>query len=258
MHIERDDKPAASFEKPAKPLGFKAYGSTPHLVGSRVGPGDYSLTAEQSALFLGERHRMADRHRKMDRIIVTEKIDGSCVSVARQDGKILALQRAGYLAATSPYALHHTFDRWVSARASLFMDLLDDDERLVGEWLHTAMGTRFEIADPDDLLAGFAMFGGRRRLPYDEFAQRTGRLGLRRAHLLSDGDGISIDRALELLGESGHHGALDGAEGAVWVMETNGEFNAIAKFVKADKVDGKYMGGITGGGDVVNYVGLPF
>jgi hypothetical protein len=252
MHIERNETRPEGYVKPPKPLGHKAYGSTPHLIGSRLGPGDYSLTPEQSALFVGERRR------KGDRFLVTEKIDGSCVSVARVEGRILALQRAGYLASTSPFPLHHAFDRWVRDREKLFSELLGDHERLVGEWLHTAMGTRFEISDPDDLLAGFAMFGGQKRLPYDEFAERTGKLDLRRAKLLSDGPGISIDRAMELVGENGHHGALDGAEGAVWVMETNGEFNSIAKFVRADKVDGKYMGGITGGADVVNYVGPAF
>lgn len=238
--------------KPEKPLGFKAYGSTPHLIGSRLGPGDYSLTEKQSELFTG------GRSRKGDRILVTEKIDGSCVSIARKDGNILALQRAGYLAATSPYALHHAFARWVEARRGLFEELLADDERLVGEWMHTAMGTRFEIADPDQLLAGFALFGDRKRLPYDEFVERTARFGLERARLLSDGPGLSVEDALSLLGENGHHGALDDAEGAVWVLETKGEFNNIAKFVKPGKVDGKYMSGITGGPDVVNYTGPAF
>ena len=252
MHIPSAPSLFVAGPKPEKPLGFKAYGSTPHLFGSRLGPGDYSLTEKQSELFTGGRSRRGDR------FIVTEKIDGSCVSVARVDGRIVALQRAGYPAATSPFALHHAFDRWVNARAAKFAAVLDDGERIVGEWLHTAMGTRFEIADPDQLLVGFALFGGKQRQPYDEFASRCSVAGLPRARVLSDGPGIGIPEAMALLGESGHHGAMDDPEGAVWVMETDGAFNNIAKFVRSDKVDGKYMSGFTGKGEVVNYVGPAF
>ncbi|MCZ7860718.1 hypothetical protein O9X98_04810 [Agrobacterium salinitolerans] len=240
------------FVKPPKPLGFKAYGSTPHIIGSRLGPGDYSLTPEHSDLFTGKRSRRGDR------IIVTEKIDGSCVSVAKKDGSILALQRAGYAAATSPFALHHAFDRWVTERRDRFDAMLAEGERIVGEWLHTAMGTKYDIVDPDQLLVAFAIFGGRQRVCYDEFMERCDRDGLPRAHVMSDGKGIDAEEAMSILGADGFHGALDGIEGAVWVMETNGAFNAIAKYVKADKVDGKYIASITGEGDVVNYRGPAF
>lgn len=256
MHIENPPAPEGGV-KPPKPLGFKAYGSTPHLIGSRLGPGDYSLKREQSELFTGSRKRLGGRPKK-DRIIVTEKVDGSCVSVAKASGDILALQRAGYLAATSPYALHHAFDRWVSARSTLFREMLSDGERIVGEWMHTAMGTRYEIEDPEKLLIGFALFDGTRRLPYDAFVERCEKHGIQMAHLIADGAGISAEEAMSLLGPHGFHGALDGVEGAVWVMETNGEFNAIAKFVKSDKIDGKYMSGITEEPDVINYVGPEF
>ena len=240
------------FAKPPKPLGMKAYGSTPHLLGSRLGPGDYSLQEKQCELFTGARTR------KGDRLIVTEKADGSCVSVAKKNGRILALQRAGYLAETSPFALHHAFARWVALRERHFDAMLREDERLVGEWLHTAMGTRYHIEDPDRLLLGFALFDGKRRVPYDAFARRCDDFGIPRAHVLSDGPGIPIEEALRLLGPSGHHGALDGIEGAVWVLESQGEFNAITKFVTHDKIDGKYMSGVTNAPDVVNYFGPAF
>lgn len=251
MHIPSPPRDP-DFVKPPKPLGFKAYGSTPHLVGSRLGPGDYSLTPEHSDLFTGKRKRRGDR------LIVTEKIDGSCVSVAKVNGSILALQRAGYLAATSPFALHHAFHRWVEARRARFDAFLGEGERVVGEWLHTAMGTRYDIVDPDELLVAFSIFGGRDRIPFDEFRLRCDGDGLPRARVLSEGAGITPEEAMALLGENGFHGALDGVEGAVWVMETNGEFNGIAKYVKADKVDGKYIARITEGEDVVNYRGPAF
>lgn len=49
--------------------GIKAYGSIPHLPGSRLGPGDHHVT-EGQARICTERGR--DRH---DFITVTEKLD---------------------------------------------------------------------------------------------------------------------------------------------------------------------------------------
>ncbi|MBY3155458.1 hypothetical protein HFO56_24330 [Rhizobium laguerreae] len=256
MHVPSPPR-GPDFVKPPKPLGNKAYGSTPHLVGSRLGPGDYSLTQEHSDLFTGNRKR----RNRSDRIIVTEKIDGSCVAVAKLDGDVVALQRAGYLAATSPFALHHAFDRWVAARRDYFDAFLGEDERVVGEWLHTAMGTRYDIVDPDRLFISFAIFHDRYstdRAIYDEFRTRTDSAGLPRAGLISEGPGIGIEEVMEKLGERGLHDAIDGVEGAVWIMETDGAFNGVAKFVKADKVDGKYISGVTGGADIVNYRGPAF
>jgi hypothetical protein len=138
------------------------------------------------------------------------------------------------------------------------MDILNDGERFVGEWLHTAMGTRYEIEDPDQLLIGFAHFSGQERSPYDLFVNKAGAIDLPVAKVIHDGTGISVEDALEILGPNGFHGALDGIEGGVWVLESNGRFNTIAKFVKHDKVDGKYMSGVTNAGEVINYIGVPF
>src|SRR5688572_29748116 len=93
--------------KPEKPLGQRAYGSIPHLPGSRRGPADKGLS-DQQAKILTERGR--DKH---DIITVEEKLDGSCVSVAKLNGKILALIRAGYSASGSNYTQHHAFAVWV-------------------------------------------------------------------------------------------------------------------------------------------------
>jgi hypothetical protein len=123
------------------------------------------------------------------------------------------------------------------------------------------MGTRYDIVDPDKLFISFAIFHDRfstNRAIYDEFRSRTDGAGLPRAALISEGPAIGIEEVMEKLGERGFHEAIDGIEGAVWIMETNGEVNGVAKFVKADKVDGKYLSGVTGGEPVVNYRGPAF
>ena len=92
-----------------KLLGHKAYGSIPHLPGSRMGSGDHHCDAGQARIAT---ERTRDRH---DRIIVTEKLDGSNTAIVRLHDRIWALNRAGYPATTSPYSQHRRFAAWVAA-----------------------------------------------------------------------------------------------------------------------------------------------
>lgn len=93
-----------------KPLNGPSYGSIPHLPGSRLGPGEHTIT-------IGQMKICTEKTRdSKDKIIVTEKLDGSCCCVANIDNKILALTRAGYLAESSPYEQHHIFANWVISK----------------------------------------------------------------------------------------------------------------------------------------------
>lgn len=233
---------------PAKPLGRKAYGSTPHLPGSRVGPGDWFMEPAQARLLI-ERCRWDSNHR--DRVIVSEKLDGSCVAVARVADQIYALNRAGYDCRTSPYEVHRGFSRWVEANAKLFLDHLGNGERTVGEWMQIAHGTIYDIRDDMELFVPFDIFtvgkdrgNPERRVGHDELHERAARMGLRPAHVLSDGPAIPIDEAVRLLGPRGFHGATEDVEGVVYRLETNGKFNFLAKFVRDGKIDGKYLSGL--------------
>lgn len=227
-----------------KPLGGRAYGSTPHLPGSRVGPGDWHIH-EGQARILTERTR--DRR---DRIIATEKLDGTCVSAARIDGSIVPLIRAGYSARTAPYKMHNLFAEWVDERADRLSLALDDGERIIGEWLLQAHSTRYRIVKADDLFVGFAIMRGKVRLPHDETRRRMELAGIRGAAVISDGPPLSVENAMAALGDEGFHGAMDPVEGAVWVCERNGDFDFIAKHVRHGKVDGAFLPGIAGNGDI--------
>ena len=52
----------------------------------------------------------------------------------------------------------------------------------------------------------------------------------------------TIEKAMKSLGEHGHHGAIDPAEGAVWRIERDNKTLFLAKYVRANKIDGKYFG----------------
>ena len=228
-----------------KPLGMKAYGSIPHLPGSRVGPGDHACPMGQARICT-EKPR-----NEFDVITVTEKLDGSCCAVALQEGKILPLVRAGYLATTSPYQQHHYFAQWVYANEDRFRASLREGERLVGEWLAQAHGTRYKIGPDDDPFVVFDVMVGHRRLPWHVLVFKACRGDFQMPQLLSYGPPFSIAAAQKAIQVSGH-GAIDPVEGAVWRVETKRSrdqpyyVDFLAKWVRPDKEDGCYLPEVSG------------
>ena len=58
---------------------------------------------------------------------------------------------------------------------------------------------------------------------------------------------------MERLGDHGHHGAIDRAEGAVWRCERLGKVDFLGKFVRPEKVDGTYLPEISGKDAIWNW-----
>lgn len=226
---------------PLKPLGGKAYGSIPHLPGSRLGPGDWSLNESQARICL-------EQPRPGDRVIATEKVDGSCLSVANVQGDVVPLIRAGYRAEDADYEHLRLFAPWTRERCGVFAELLAPGERICGEWMLMAIGTRYDPDHPGfDLFLAFDIFRDGKRVLHDEFSERVTRAGLARTRLLHDGpSAFSIEDMEGALGETGGHGALERAEGAVWRVEREGQVKFLAKYVRADKIDGKYLPEVSG------------
>lgn len=97
-----------------KPLGRKAHGSIPHLIGSRRGPSDRGVNPGQQRIAT---EQTRDKH---DTVIVQVKLDGSNVAIAKINGMIVPLTRSGYVADTSPYPQHHLFAAWVRRNPDRF------------------------------------------------------------------------------------------------------------------------------------------
>lgn len=218
--------------KEAKPLGIKSYGSIPHLPGSRLGLGDHHISEGQAIIATD---KVRDKH---DIIIVQEKLDGSCCAVAKLDGKILALGRSGYLAATSEYQVHHLFAKYVEENKDRFYCLLNEGERVVGEYLGMTVGTIYNLHH--EPFVPFDIMRGRYRYPYHIFEQRVSEMHFVVPNMVSHGAPISIEKAMQLLQISGH-GATDPVEGAIWRIERRGEVDFLTKYVRHDKEDGKYF-----------------
>lgn len=217
-----------------KPLGRKSYGSIPHMPGSRLGPGDHKCTEGQKRIAT---ERKRDKH---DVIIVQEKLDGSNVGVAKINNEIVPITRAGYKALDSPYEMHHKFHEWVIHHKERFEDVLEDGERICGEWLYQAHGTVYHFTH--EPFVAFDIIREEKRLNYAEFSYRVIPYFIRPA-LVSAGDPVSVEDALAKLGQFGDHGAQESIEGAVWRVERKGIVDFLVKYVRPDKVDGKYLQG---------------
>jgi hypothetical protein len=227
-----------------KPVGGKAYGSIPHLPNSRLGSGDHHIDPGSASLLT---ERVRDRH---DRVIVREKLDGSCVAIARVNNELLPLSRAGYHARTSPYEQHHVFADWLDINRAWF-EFLDEGERIAGEWLALAHGTLYGGLTNHTVFVAFDILRGKARATHDELTRRAAHLA-QPATLHDANAALPINRALELLGEHGHHGATESVEGIVYRLERHGNVEFLAKYVHTFKQDGKYFAEFTGR-DIWNY-----
>lgn len=218
-----------------KPLGGKAYGSIPHLPGSRLGPADHHCHEGQEAICL---RKARDKH---DRIIVTEKLDGGCVAIARIDGLIVPLIRAGYPAKSALYEHLRLFHLWAMQNVYRFAGL-PNGWRVCGEWLALAHGTIYKVECP---FVPFDLMKGKERMPHDHMAAFCKSAQLKNAAVIHDGGPIGVEDALALAG-MGFHGAQEEIEGLVWRVERKGECDFLAKYVRPEKKDGKYLPEISG------------
>ncbi len=230
-------------DKTPKPLGRKAYGSIGHLPNSRTGPSDRSVPAGMARICTV---KTRDKH---DRVIVQEKLDGSCTAVALLDGKIHALGRAGYPAESSPYEQHKMFAEWVAVNEDRFRDVLREGERLVGEWLAQAHGTKYDLRI-DEPWGMFDLMTGTSRATYCELITRAGHI-FQMPMLLHEGPALSVEDAMAL--HEHRRWLCDEPEGIVYRVERKGKVDFLAKWVRPDKVDGKYLPEISGKPAVWNW-----
>lgn len=228
-----------------KPLGGRNYGSIPHLPNSRMGPSDHHCHEGQARIAT---IKTRDKH---DLVIVTEKLDGSNVGIANVDVKIYALTRAGYLANTSPYEQHHLFDSWVKKNENFWLDVIDPGQRLVGEWIAQAHGTIYSKIPETGPFILFDIIDNKDRLPWSAVVYTSENFDISIPKLINHGKPILIEEAMKLQ-ENGDYGA-DEAEGVVYRVERKGKFDFMVKWVRPDKVDGKYLPEISGSEAIWNW-----
>lgn len=216
-----------------KPLMAKAYGSIGHLPTSKLGPGDHRINDGQARILT---EKVRDKH---DRIIVEQKIDGSCVAVCKlDDGSLVSIGRAGHTADSSPHEQHRMFARWARESHDRFDAALLCGERMVGEWIAQAHGIKY--APPHEFFVAFDVMSGKDRLGREEFWNRAGRGSFVTPQLVHDGNAIAVDAAMGLVSQA-FHGAECQPEGLVYRVERKGVVDFLAKHVRSDFVPGRYL-----------------
>lgn len=217
-----------------KILGFKNYGSIPHLRCSKLGSGDHFIENGQE-LILTKKAR--DKH---DNILVFEKYDGSNVGVCKKDNKIYAITRSGYEAKTSPYKQHHFYADWVKSKEFLFMDLLSNNERIAGEWLLQAHGLKYEIIG--DPIVFFDYFNPKNeRLIFKDLEEKALKYGLSLPRKLHEGMPVLVSELLPILNQKTDSIKSDELpEGMVYRVERKSKVDFLAKWVRCDFRNGQY------------------
>ena len=230
-----------------KPLGIKAYGSIGHLPSSRLGPKDRHVHEGQARICTTKRR---DKH---DTVIVQDKLDGSCTAVAKIDGKIVALTRSGYLAASSPFEQHHLFNDWVQSNSNKYMAVLQEGERIVGEWLAQAHGTRYDLGDREPWVA-FDIMRDHDRLCWSDLVGRVcGYFDVPTSISVGPVQPEKAAGLIPVFSKKYEPIPPDSREGVVYRVERGGKVQFLAKWVRSDKVDGKYFPENNGGEVVWNW-----
>ena len=214
------------------------YGSIPHLSNSKIGEGDHYITSGQE-IILTEKAR--DKH---DNILVFEKYDGSNVGISKKNGKIIAVTRSGYEASTSPYKQHHYFSQWVSNRETLFAAILEDGERIVGEWLMQAHGLIYKI-DVEPIVFFDYFTADNKRVLFEVLNSKTTKYGLQLARKIHEGRPITVEELLpELNKKTKGIESLELPEGMIYRVERKGVVDFLAKYVRPDFQNGRYCIGV--------------
>ena len=241
-----------------KPLGRKSYTSIPHLIGSNNGPADHTVDINQHKIATV---KVRDKH---DLVIVQEKLDGTNVGVAKVDNVCIPIGRAGYPAISSQYQMHKLFAKWVYDNYKRFYNLLVERERVCGEWLALAHGTKYKLIH--EPFVPFDLMTDSKRVVFDEFSLRVKEFGFTIPHTIHYGESLSIEDALKIINVYGFHGAQEQVEGCVWRIERNAlivkhnnrgprkrRVDFLCKYIIPNKEPGKYLPDRSGEGSIWNW-----
>jgi len=225
-----------------KPLNKKNYGSIGHFSISKLGEGDHHINPGQ------ERILTQKTRDKFDYIHITEKYDGSNVGIAKVDNKIYALVRKGYEAKTSPFMMHHYFNDWVVANENLFKHILNEGERIVGEWMLQVHSLSYKIPSHLPPFIALDWFNANnKRYVQADLHNCLMPYKIARPRVLYEGyAAFSIEDALNILHADFNknkyiHCNNKNPEGLVYRVERKGKVDFLSKYVRHDFVPGIYL-----------------
>lgn len=225
-----------------KILKGRNYGSIPHLSDSKLGEHDkYAEPGQEKIIRTGGR----DKH---DRVFVSLKLDGTNVGVLRDGDELIPVQRKGFHCDSSPYEQHHKFSEFVTNNKHIFLSLLQDGERVAGEWLYQASGIMYNIS-------GHPFF------PFDLFTKNNERISIESLQeLINNKSPFQVPPFLDygfkedMQPNQDTYPWLESLclatpireehEGLVYRVERKGKFDFMAKWVRQDFIPGQFLPGV--------------
>ena len=189
----------------------KSFATIQHLPGSKMIDAEDKLLGLEQVKWLTVRRRTNG-----DTVIVTEKVDGMNAAVLRSGGLLHPLIKKGYDCRTNPLSWINDFAKFVEDNALRFLKVLQDGERLCGEWMIKTHTLSYKL--PHEPFVAFDIIKDAERLPYLIFRERVSRGDFITAGLVHLGEAIPSDMALRLLG-AGYHGVIGEPEGVIYRYE---------------------------------------
>lgn len=227
----------------------KNFGSISHLPGSKMIDIQDKLLGKQETEWMTDRRK----NRATDIVIVTEKVDGMNAGVLKKDGLLYPIMRYGYDVRTSNVAWIRGFARFVEDRQERFWNLLNDGERICGEWILKTHTLRYDLKH-EPFVAFDIIDSNNNRDPYVKFIYRAKQYDFTTAGLVHIGEAMPSSMAIQLIGEGYHHVVGDRPEGVVYRYESNGRFICCGKFVSHPDLgnEEKFINNIHDP-DIINY-----
>ena len=225
----------------------RGYSSISHLPGSKMIDDKDKLIGVQECGWL-----TVERRNFKDLVIITEKVDGMNASVYRIDNQLYPIIRAGYDVRTSDKNWIRAFGRFVSTNSDRFMSVLDNGERLCGEWMIKTHTLSYDL--PHEPYVVFDIVGEKnKRLSYKDFRHRVDGI-FTPTGLLHIGEAIAPLLAIEILGK-GYHGVVgDQPEGVVYKYENQDGYVCSGKFVSHPDVGNEKIFTYNISNDIYNHV----
>lgn len=215
----------------------RGYGNIKHLAGSRMKDSGDSLLDAALKPYFTERLQFPKR----DIIFITEKVDGANVAVLKNDGKLYPVMRKGYDVRTSEYLFLRRFADFVSDNAARFYGLLNDGERVCGEWMIKTHSLFYVLPHEPFIVFDIISSDGKQIRPsYSDVLARCARHGFTSVGVVWEGSALAVNEALNLLGK-GFHGCRSAPEGVVYRYERDGSFEMSAKYVANLSVGGDFL-----------------
>lgn len=131
-----------------------------------------------------------------------------------------------------------------------YRKVLSDGERVVGEWLAQAHGTRYDLKH--DPFVAFDIMRDDKRDNYETFRYKIDDHFTVPNQINISGP-MGAEEALAIAQADNWHCAIDPIEGVMYRVERHGEVDFLAKFVRPDKVDGHYLPEVSGKEAVWNW-----